>query len=122
MPEATPPPPPPPPPPSPPSPPPAPPAKKGLSPLAWILLIVGVVGVLGLAGCFVVGVWVFRTGQEAVQQVTGSDTGLGGFIEDLRENPARVGAEAIIRANPELDLVSTDEDGGHHHVSEQPHG
>ena len=86
-------------------------AKKGLSPLAWILIIIAVIGTVSVAGCFVVGVWVFRTGQEAVQEVAG-DTSLGDFLEDLSENPARVGAEAIVRANPDLDLVSTDEAAG----------
>ena len=77
-----------------------------------MLLVLGTVGIVVLGGCFVVGVWVFRTGQEAVQEVTGSETGLGGFLEDLQENPARVAAETVIRVNPELDLVSTDEAAG----------
>lgn len=93
------------------SPPSSAPAKKGLSPIAWILLIIGVIGTVAVAGCFVVGVWVFRAGQEAVQEVTG-DTSLGSFLEDLRKNPTRVGAEAVIRANPDLDLVATDEAAG----------
>lgn len=90
---------------------PTPPSRKGLSPLAWIAIVVGGVLVVGFAGCLAVGVWVFQTGQEVVREATGSDS-LGGFVDELRGDPARVAAETIVRVNPELDLVSTDEDAG----------
>ena len=86
-------------------------AKKGLSPLAWIAIGVGTFLVVGFAGCMALGVFVFRTGQEAVREATGSES-LGDFVDGLRDDPARTAAEALIRLNPELDLISTDEAAG----------
>lgn len=69
--------------------------KKGLSPLAWIgigcggLILVSVV-VLGVGGYFAAK--------------TASD-----FLGD---NPAAAAAELIVRANPELELLSADRDAG----------
>lgn len=69
--------------------------KKGLSPLVWIgigcggLLLVGAV-VLSVGGYFAVK--------------TASD-----FVGD---NPAAAAAEAIVRINPELELVESDREGG----------
>ena len=85
--------------------------KKGLSPLAWIAIGIGTFVAVGFAGCLALGVFVFRTGQEAVREATGSES-LSDFVEGLRGDPARTAAEAIIRINPELDLISTDDDAG----------
>ena len=86
-------------------------AKKGLSPLAWIAIGIGTFVAVGFAGCLALGVFVFRTGQEAVQEATGSES-LSDFVEGLRDDPARTAAEAIIRINPELDLISMDDTAG----------
>ena len=86
-------------------------AKKGLSVLAWIAIGVGTFLVVGFAGCMALGVFVFRTGQEVVREATGSES-LGDFVDGLRDDPARTAAEALIRLNPELDLISTDEAAG----------
>ena len=86
-------------------------AKKGLSLLAWIAIGVGTFLVVGFAGCMALGIFVFRTGQEAVREATGSES-LGDFVDGLRDDPARTAAEALIRLDPELDLISTDEAAG----------
>jgi len=67
--------------------------------------------VLGFAGCLPLGVFVFwaRAGGGARSHWGQGDLG---FIEELRNNPVQVGAETLIRMNPELDRVSTDEDAG----------
>ncbi len=80
----------------PPAPPPVQPEKKGLSPIAWILI--GCLGflllvVLAMGAC---GLFVAKKASE--------------FGEDFRENPARTMAEIAVRANPDLELVDTDED------------
>ncbi len=84
-------------------------AKKGLSPLAWIAIIVGGFFVVGIAGCLAFGVFVYRAGQQVVEDATGSD-GIGGFIEDLADDPVKTAAETIIRTNPDLELIRTDDD------------
>lgn len=106
------------PPPIPGAPPPAPappsasaPAKKGLSPWAWIAIGCGSLVVLGGIAFVALGVFVFRAGQEAVEEATGG-RGLGEVLEDFRDNPARTGAELVIRANPDLEFISTDEAAG----------
>jgi len=69
--------------------------KKGLSPLAWIGIGCG--GLL-LIGMLVVGVGGYFAAK------TASD-----FMGD---NPVAAAAEAIVRINPELDLVDSDRDAG----------
>ncbi len=86
-------------------------AKKGLSPLAWIGLGIGAFVAVGFAGCLALGVFMYRTGQEAVREATGSE-GLSDFVEGLQDDPARTAAEAMIRLNPDLDLISTDDTAG----------
>ena len=72
--------------------------KKGLSPVAWIaigcggILIVGMIAVAGLVG------WGFFKARELVEEFDG--------------NPARAAAETMIKLNPELELIESDEDAG----------
>lgn len=79
--------------------------KKGLSPLAWIgigcggLLLIGV-AVLGVGGYFAAK--------------TASD-----FLGD---NPAAAAAEALVRINPELELVESDREAGTLTVREKSTG
>ena len=87
------------------------PAKKGLSPLAWIAIIVGGVVVLGMVGMVALGVFVFQRGREVVQEATGTES-FSELAERLRDDPARVSAEMMVRANPELDLIETDDVAG----------
>ncbi len=86
-------------------------SRKGLSPLALIAIIVGAVVVIGFVGLFVLGVFLWRAGQEVVDQATG-ERSLTEFLEALEENPARAAAEAIVRLNPELELIETNDAAG----------
>ena len=87
------------------------PEKKGLSPLAWIAIAVGGLVVVGLVGFLAFGVFVFQKGQEIIGEATGAES-FSEFAEELRNDPARTGAEAMIRMNPELDLLGTDAAAG----------
>ncbi len=90
--------PPPPPPTSPTGPTAAPPKKKGLSPLAWV-------GIGCLALLLLGGVAVFSCGlfvANKVKDVAG----------DFEKNPARAAAELMVRVNPELELVESDDEAG----------
>ncbi len=72
--------------------------KKGMSPLAWVaigcggLAILAVVLVIG-----VVGFGIFKAKEMA---------------QDFQANPAKTAAETIVKLNPELDLMSTDDEAG----------
>lgn len=87
------------------------PAKKGLSPLAWIAIIVGGVLVVCVIGAVVVGVFIWRAGSRAIQEATGTSS-FSELAERMQDNPARTVAETMIRMNPELEAIETDEDAG----------
>src|SRR5215210_6038296 len=77
---------------------PGPPVKKGLSPLAWIGIgcaVIAVLGMLVLGGVVAVGGYFVKKG-----------------VDKLEKNPALAAAEAFVRLNPDLDVVSTDEKAG----------
>ena len=69
--------------------------KKGLSPLAWIGI--------GCGGLLLIGILVVSVGGYFAAK-TVSD-----FVGD---NPAADAAEAIVRINPELELVESDREAG----------
>ena len=69
--------------------------KKGLSPLAWIGI--------GCGGLLLIGILVVSVGGYFAAK-TVSD-----FVGD---NPAAAAAEAIVRINPELELVESDREAG----------
>ena len=79
--------------------------KKGLSPLAWIGI--------GCGGLLLIGIVVVSVGGYFAAK-TASD-----FIGD---NPAAAAAEAIVRINPELDLVDSDREAGTITVREKSTG
>ena len=77
---------------SPPPPPGAPapvPAKKGMGPLGWIAIGCGVIALLGIIALGAAGYW---------------------FKKKVADNPGMAAAEFVIRANPDLELVSSDPD------------
>lgn len=67
-----------------------PPAKKGMSPLAIVGIGCAVVIVLGIIAMGAVGFFVKRK------------------VDQFKENPTMAAAELAVRANPELELVSSD--------------
>lgn len=74
------------------------PAKKGLSPWAWVAI--------GCGGLIVIAFIVMSAGMwfagKKLQQVA----------EDFEEDPAKSAAELLVKMNPELELVDSDESGG----------
>jgi hypothetical protein len=76
---------------APPPPPPSAPAKKGLGPLGWILIGCGVIVILCVVVFGVIGYWAKNK------------------VAEFQKNPAMAGAEAIVAFNPDLELVSKDE-------------
>lgn len=72
--------------------------KKGLSPLAWVGIgcaVVAVLGMLVMGGIVAVGGYFAKKG-----------------LDKLEKNPALAAAEAFVRLNPDLDVVSTDQKAG----------
>lgn len=76
----------------------APPLRKGLSPLAWIGIGCGALAVLAAIGftvMIVAGGWFLKK-----------------QADKLEKNPTLTVAEWYVRANPDYEIVSTDEDSG----------
>lgn len=81
---------------SPPPPPGAPapvPAKKGMGPLGWIAIGCGAIAILGILVLGVAG-YMFKKK----------------VVDPFKDNPGMAAAELVIRANPDLELVSSDPD------------
>lgn len=85
--------------------------KKGLSGWAWVAI--GCAGVILVAGIAFVGlgVFAFNKGKEMVKDKAGVES-FDELVQDLQDNPARVAAEVAVRTNPDLELVSTDDQAG----------
>lgn len=72
--------------------------KKGLSPIAWIAIGCGALLVLGgIAVAALVGFGIFKAKE---------------FAAEMEANPARTTAEMVVKLNPDLDLVETDDEAG----------
>ncbi len=80
------------------APPPVAQQKKGLSPLAWIGIGCGGIVLVGLIAFVIVGGWLFGKAKDAAK--------------DFQDNPAMASAKTIVKLNPELELVSSDDDAG----------
>lgn len=74
------------------------PAKKGLSPLAWVLIVLGVILVLLTGSCVACGVIATRW--------------MGQMAQDFEDNPTKAAAEMVVRMNPDLELVESDDEAG----------
>jgi len=72
----------------------APAAKKGLGPLAWVAI--------GCGALIVVGFIIFAAAGLFVAKKAG----------EFAENPTKAAAELVVRMNPDLELVESDEDKG----------
>ena len=86
------------------------PAKKSLSPLAWVAIGCGGIVVVGFV-VLLLGVFIFQKGKAMVEDATGSGS-VAEFLQDMQDNPAKATAETMIRMNPELDPVATDDEAG----------
>ena len=69
--------------------------------------LVVVLAVVALAA----GFFVFQKGKEIVQEATGSES-FQEILQDLKDNPVKTAAELMIRTNPELQLLATDDEAG----------
>ncbi len=87
------------------------PAKQGMSPWAWVAIGCGGILVVGFVVFLALGLFVFKKTQEVVEEATGGES-LSEFVESMKENPTKTAAETVIRINPELELVSTDDEAG----------
>jgi hypothetical protein len=67
-----------------------PPAKKGMSPLAWVGIGCGVILVFGVIAMAAMGFLIKRK------------------VDQFKDNPTMATAELVVRANPDLELVSSD--------------
>lgn len=97
-----------------PPPPPVPgtaPTKQGLPPLAWVGIGCGCLSVAALAVFFVTTYLVVQKGKEMVEEATGG-VSLAEIAEGFEKDPARTSAEMIVRLNPDLDLLETDDEEG----------
>lgn len=74
------------------------PAKKGLSPLAWVGIGCGGLLLLALVAFAIGTTLLVNKGKELAAEYEG--------------NPARAAAELVVRVNPDLEMVSTDEEAG----------
>jgi uncharacterized protein YneF (UPF0154 family) len=80
------------------TPPPAPPAKKGTSPLVWILA--------GCGGLVVIALLVILVGGYFVAHK------VKGYADMAKKNPAMAAAKLAVSFNPDLEIVSEDDDKG----------
>ncbi|MCP3962032.1 MAG: hypothetical protein GY719_29675 [bacterium] len=87
------------------------PAKKGMSPWAWVGIGCAGIVVITVVGFMALGFFAVKKGKEMVEETTGSGS-FEEFVQDMQDNPAKTAAETMIRLNPELELVSTDDDAG----------
>ena len=87
------------------------PAKKGLSPWAWIAIGCGGLVVVGFIVIMALTMFVFNKGKELVTEATGSES-FQELVEGLQDNPLKTAAEIAVNANPELDLITTDDEAG----------
>lgn len=74
------------------------PKKKSTSPLVYLGIGCGALTLLAVIGLFVGIGWGVKKA--------------GGFISEVQKNPEKFAAEMIVKANPELELITSDEAAG----------
>ena len=89
----------------------APAEKKGLSTFAWIAIGCGGILVVGVIAMLALGFFAVQKGKEMVEDATGSGS-FEEFVQEMQDNPAKAAAEVAVRMNPDLELVSTDDEAG----------
>src|SRR5262245_44092740 len=70
--------------------------KKGMGVWGWVAIGCGVVLLLCLGTCFATGMFVKHK--------------IGGMASDFPKNPAKAAAELAIKMNPDVELVSSDDE------------
>ncbi len=87
------------------------PAKQGMSPWAWVAIGCGAILVVGFIVFIALGMFVFKKTKDVVEEATGGKS-LSEIAQEFEANPTKAAAETAIRLNPELELVSTDDEAG----------
>ena len=87
------------------------PPKKGMSPLAWVAIGCGGLMVVAFVGFLAVTAFVVKKTKDVVSEVTGSES-LQDMVEGFKDNPVKTAAETMVRINPDLDLVESDDEAG----------
>ena len=82
-----------------------------MSPWAWVAIGCGGIVVLGVVAFLALGYFAVQKGKEMVEETTGSGS-FEEFVQDMQDNPAKTAAELAVRMNPDLELVSTDDEAG----------
>jgi hypothetical protein len=72
------------------------PQKKGLSPIAWIAIGCGGLIVVGAIALFAAGLFVTKK--------------VADVVEEAQDNPAKAMAEMVIKMNPELEFIESDDE------------
>lgn len=96
------------PPPAPAAPQPQPAQKKGLGAVGWIAIGCLALVLLGFGSCVVIGMFAKKK--------------MSDVAEKFEKNPAMASAEMVVRMNPELEMVSKDEDAGTMTIREKKTG
>lgn len=85
--------------------------KKGLPGWAWVAIGCGGLVVVAFVVFLVLSFFVFQKGKEIAREVTGVES-LDELREGIEENPVRMAAEMMVRMNPELELIESDNEAG----------
>lgn len=85
-----------------------PPRQQGLPVWGWIAIGCGGIAVLGAIGFTVLGWFAFNKARDVAS--------------DFEDNPSKAAAELVVRMNPDLEMVESDEDAGTLTVREKSSG
>jgi len=85
--------------------------KKGLPGWAWVAIGCGGLIVIGFVLFAALSFFVFQKGKEIAKEVTGIES-LDELREGLEANPAKTAAEMMVRMNPQLELIESDDEAG----------
>ena len=82
-----------------------------MSPWAWVAIGCGGLAVIVVVAFLALTFFAVKKGKEAFEEATGSES-FQEMIQDLQDNPAKAAAKLAVGLNPELDVVSTDDEAG----------
>jgi hypothetical protein len=87
---------------------PRPQAKKGIPVIAWIGIGCGAILIVGFVSFVVLGMFAAKKARD--------------FAQEMKANPAKTTAETLVRLNPELELVESNESAGTITIREKKSG